>query len=65
MTRSNLVAEIVRNRTTPESWSVEAIAMKDDGAVEVTTFSGPKARDRAVEYASERYVDYRILADAA
>jgi hypothetical protein len=65
MTRSDLVAEIVRRRTTPESWAVEAIAMKDDGAIEVTIFSGPDAKPRAVEYAAAKYTDYRVLSDAA
>jgi hypothetical protein len=65
MTRSGLIAEIVKRRTAPESWTVEAIAMKDDGAIEIAIFSGPKAKERAVEYAAAKYTDYRVLADAA
>ena len=65
MNRSDLVAEIVRRKTTPDSWAVEASAMKDDGAIELAIFSGPAAKRRAVEYAAAKYADYRVLADAA
>lgn len=65
MDRSNLVAEIVRRGTQSKSWGVEAIAMKDDGAIELTIFAGPNAKDRAVEYAAAKYADYRVFADAA
>lgn len=65
MTRSDLIAEVARRNTVPDSWAVEAIAMKDDGAVEVSIFSGPHAKQRAVEYAAAKYLDYRVLSDAA
>lgn len=65
MTRSDLIAEIVRHDTTPKSWAVEAVAMSDDGAIELTIFSGPDAKRRAVEYAVAKYTDHRVLSDAA
>jgi hypothetical protein len=64
MVRSNLVAEIVRVMTEPESWVLEAIATSDDGAIEMAIFSGPMARQRAIEYAQEKYADFRVHADA-
>jgi hypothetical protein len=65
MDRSNLIAEIVRRKSVPESWAVEAIAMKDDGNIEMAIFSGPRAKQRAIEYAAAKYLDHRVIADAA
>jgi hypothetical protein len=42
--------EVVESRQDRGHWHVEAI--DDDGAVFVAVFSGPKARERAYEYAS-------------
>ncbi len=39
--------------------------MSDDGAIELTIFSGPDAKRRAVEYAVAKYTDHRVLSDAA
>jgi hypothetical protein len=38
------------------SWRVEKIL--DDGAVEVTIFSGPEAKRRADQYATWRYGEF-------
>lgn len=46
-------ADIVKNDTTPPTWSVEMI--DDDGGVDVTVFSGPDADQRAIEYARWKY----------
>lgn len=64
MERSNLIAEIIRRNGVPEAWGVEAIAMDDDGAIELAIFSGPKAKRRAEEYAAARYLDYRVISPA-
>lgn len=42
--------EVVESRQYSGHWHVEAV--DDDGAVFVVVFSGPKAKDRAHEYAS-------------
>jgi len=55
MPRQDIPAEIVRNDTTPPSWSVEAINTDEEGGVDVTIFSGPEGEARAHEYASWKY----------
>jgi hypothetical protein len=65
MMRRDLTAEITRRDTVPESWGVEAIDTMDDGAIELTIFSGPRAKLRAIEYAATRYTEHRILVDAS
>ena len=48
-------AEIALRSTMPPAWSVEAINTDGEGGVDVTVFSGPRARERAVEYATWKY----------
>ncbi|MCI0349297.1 MAG: hypothetical protein L0Z53_07725 [Acidobacteriales bacterium] len=43
--------EVVKDRTTLDTWRVEAINSQGDGEVYVTIFSGPDAKERAYEYA--------------
>ena len=43
--------EAVESAGHPGEWRVEAIDQESDGEVYVTIFSGPKARERAQEYA--------------
>lgn len=64
MMRRDLTAEITRRDTAPNSWGVEAIDTMGDGAIELTIFSGPQAKLRAIEYAALRYTEHRILVDA-
>ena len=54
-----LAAEIVRNDTTPPSWSVEATDTDGEGGMDVTIFSGPAAEARAHEYAAWKYSSVR------
>jgi len=42
--------EVVKDRTTMDTWRVEAIDTQGDGEVYVTIFSGPDAEQRAREY---------------
>ena len=42
--------EIAESRQYPNHWHVEAV--NGDGEVFVVVFSGPKAKDRAYEYAA-------------
>ena len=44
--------EIAPTLDVPDEWRVEAIDYDNEGQVYVTIFSGPKAEERAVEYAS-------------
>jgi hypothetical protein len=46
-------AKVFQDRRSPGDWRVEW--EDDDGGVEVTIFSGPDARDRAIMYANWRY----------
>lgn len=58
MLNAQIEAEIALRSTAPLSWSVEAIDTDGEGGVDVTIFSGPRARERAVEYAVWKYGIY-------
>jgi hypothetical protein len=45
-------ATLYEGYLSPDDWVVETL---DDGGVYVTVFSGPQARERAFEYAEEKY----------
>lgn len=62
MERSNLQAEVVPRKDAPGSWGVEAIDYEDDGAISVAIFSGPDAKERALEYARSKYREVNSLA---
>jgi hypothetical protein len=47
--------EIVTHSTVPQSFTVEAIDTDGDGGIDMTTFSGPNAKERAHEYAAWKY----------
>ena len=55
MLSTPIEAEIAKNDTTPPSWSVEAIDVDDEGGIDVTIFSGPRAYERSVDYARSHY----------
>lgn len=42
--------EIAESKYTPGEWVVEGINHNGDGEIYVATFSGPLAKERAVEY---------------
>jgi hypothetical protein len=46
-------AKVFEDRLTAGDWRVEW--EDEDGGVEVTIFSGPSARERAIQYADWRY----------
>ncbi|HVC61915.1 MAG TPA: hypothetical protein VND19_16335 [Acetobacteraceae bacterium] len=58
MLSTRIEAEIALRSTAPPTWSVEAINTDGEGGVDVTNFSGPLARERAVEYAIWKYGSY-------
>jgi hypothetical protein len=43
--------EAVQDRTNSSEWRVEAIDYESEGEIFVALFSGPKAKERAEEYA--------------
>lgn len=43
-------------------WIVAAPDSHGEGGIYVTAFSGPKAQERAIEYASEKYSGMQLLA---
>ena len=55
MLSTRIEAEVIENATTPRTWTVEALDTDGDGGVDVTVFSGPDARARAIEYANWKY----------
>ena len=38
-----------------DDWVVEALDSQGDGGIYATVFSGPSAKERALEYAGEKY----------
>lgn len=38
-----------------DDWVVEALDSRGDGGIYATVFSGPSAKERALEYAEEKY----------
>lgn len=58
--RVGAVATVYKGDVDPEDWVVEAIDSSGDGGIYVTVFSGPLARERAVEYAREKYSGLRL-----
>lgn len=59
MRKMRLEAEIVKSGERPETWTVEAIDVKS-GDVYSAIFFGPRARERAQEYAAEKFADVRM-----
>ena len=51
----DLELALVLRTTVPPTWSIEAFCPADDGAIEMTQFSGPDAERRAREYALWKY----------
>jgi len=52
---NTLKAEVVERKDSPEDWGVEAINDDGDGEVFMAIFSGPQARERALEYKSWKF----------
>jgi len=50
-----MTIQVVERKDTLGTWSVEAINYKADGEIYLAIFSGPLAKDRAVEYAQMKY----------
>ena len=55
-----LEVEVVERRDTPGAWGVEAINAIGDGEIYMAIFSGPQAKERAIEYADMKYGEYRL-----
>lgn len=51
---------VIERRDAPGTWGVEAINQKGDGEIYMAIFSGPLAKDRALEYAEMKYGNYRF-----
>lgn len=41
-------------------WIVLSLDSSGDGGIYTTSFGGPNARERAIEYASEKYSGFRL-----
>jgi hypothetical protein len=48
-------ATVYQGYVSPDDWVIETLDSTGDGGVYITVFSGPKARERALEYAEEKY----------
>ena len=60
LVKSDLVAEVVERRDAPGCWGVEAIDAAGDGQIYMALFSGPDARDLAIEYAMAKHAECRV-----
>lgn len=54
------VAAVYKGGGGPEDWVVETIDSTGDDGICVTVFVGPDAKERAIEYASEKYSGLRL-----
>ena len=43
-----------------DTWAVESVDSSGDGSLYVTAFHGPDARERASEYARQKYSGFRV-----
>lgn len=59
MEKIRLNAEVLKTGDRPEAWTVEAIDDKG-GDVYSAYFVGPRARERAEEYAAEKFTEHRV-----
>lgn len=53
--RAKLSADVYKRASNPDEWAVEAVDDTDDGTVYVALFSGPFAKDRALEYSAAAF----------
>ncbi len=53
--RATTEVALVLRTTVPATWAVEAMRRDDDGAIEMTQFSGPRSESRARAYAASEY----------
>jgi hypothetical protein len=56
------VATVYQGDVGPDDWVVEALDSTGDGGIFVTIFAGPLARERALEYAQEKYSGLELRA---
>lgn len=61
MERQNLSAEIRNITFQPDTWTVEALDMKDDGRVHMAVFQGCHAGKDASEYAASKYTEFSVI----
>ncbi len=54
VTRTKLEYEVTEDRKVPGTWRAEAINYEGDGEGYVVIFSGPQAKERALEYADSQ-----------
>lgn len=52
-------AYVLEDRRSHGDWRVEKV--NDDGGVEVVTFGGPNARQRAIQYAERQYREFEEI----
>lgn len=54
-TLGQINVEVVERKDSPGDWGVEAIDFDGDGECFMAIFSGPQARERAIDYASWKF----------
>ena len=58
-----MVFECAQSRDCADDWIVEAIDLENEGVIYAATFSGPKASERASEYAAWKNVQEKETAE--
>lgn len=60
LSRVAALATVYPGEPRTEEWVVSALDSSGDGGIYLTTFSGPWAKERAIEYAGEKYSGFRL-----
>lgn len=60
MRKIETCAEVYKGDVNPDDWVVWSLDVSGDGGIFSTIFSGPCARERAVEYANQKYAEFRL-----
>jgi hypothetical protein len=53
-------ATVYQGYVSHDDWVVESFDADDSGEAYLTVFSGPQARERALEYATEKYPGFEL-----
>ncbi len=59
MDRINATADVYKAFADASDWVVWCLDPNEDGGILEAIFSGPNAESRALEYAAEKYVEFR------
>jgi hypothetical protein len=56
------MAHVIPSDDSPNEWCVDSLDASGEGSFFTTVFLGPSARERAIEYAQEKYAGFQVHA---